>query len=457
MNVKHVDNRLKAADPVKEVELTDRILESAVSKKTRRKLSPPQLKYSIIGAATATIFALAAPSFLSGNSNGYLISLGANQSTQTNERGGAGESAADSASPKIMTMLPWVQYEYVAGEKLKTESGTGTVYEIALNGDPESVLENVAKAFGLTGSAKQQEVEYGENTYVIGSQDGNAASVSMWWGGTGNWWYSNPAAWPTPKCLHYTDSSSVKGEDIGADSESGAETWCDQYEELPATPELIPSEGSLTAQAVKIFNATGLKVTADEVTVNRDDWGAWASASLKVAGQDTPIEWTINWGQNGKLGYASGQSISVIERGKFDTISEKDAVVRLADWRYSGAIASSLWQKYAPNNGPMLRGGGIAVDDAATSDGTISNDDLTEPSAPVEPSIDPIPSPSLISAVVNKVHSALVMIWDKNGAAWLVPGYVYLPDVEYSWPVSVFSLVDGLVELPERGDVGIAY
>lgn len=457
MNENQVDARLKAADPVKEVKLSEGILASAVTKKNRRKLSPPQLKYSIIGAATATVFALAAPSFMSGNSNGYLISLGTNHSTQANARIGAGETAADSASPKMMTMLPWVQYEYVAGEKLKTESGTGAVFQIELRGDPESVLENVANVFGVTGSAKKQEVEYGEDTYVIGSQDGNAESVSMWWGGTGSWWYSNPAAWPTPKCLHYTDSSSVKGEEFEVGSEAGAEPWCDQYEELPATPELIPSESALTEQAVKIFNATGLKVTADEITVIRDDWGAWASASLKVAGQDTPIEWTINWGQNGKLSYASGQSISVIERGKFDTISEKDAVARLVDWRYSGAIASSLWQKYAPNNGPMLRGGGIAVNDAVASESENSNDDLTETSAPVEPSIEPIPSPSLISALVNKVHSALVMIWDKNGAAWLVPGFVYLPDVEYAWPISVFSLVDGLVELPERGEVGIAY
>lgn len=455
MNEKDIDARLKAADPVKELELSDAILKSAAARKTRRKLTPAQLKYSIISAAAAVLFALAAPSLLPSTSSGYLITLGANQANQTSERVGGGASSADMASPKMMSMMPWVQYEYVAGEKLKTESGTGEVYQLSLNGDPESVLENVASVFGVTGSPST--AEYGEDTFFIGSQDGSAENISIWWGGTGNWWYSNPAAWPMPKCLHYSDSNSGDAELTDGGIESGSEKWCDRYEELPATPELIPEKSELTAQALKIFSATGLKVTANDITVNRDDWGAWASASLQVGGQDTPIEWTISWGQNGKLGYASGHSVSLIDRGSFDTISAKDAVVRMTDWRYSAAIPSSLWQKYAPNNGPVLRGGVIDAEDTDTNDGSVASGDMVEDSTPTEPSEEPMPSPSLISAVVNKAHSAMVMIWDKTGAAWLVPGYVFIPEVEYAWPITVFSLVDGLVELPEPGDIGIAY
>ncbi|MFM6971379.1 MAG: hypothetical protein ACKOWH_02170 [Rhodoluna sp.] len=468
MNEKDIDARLKAADPAKKIKLNDSIVEAAIEAKPRRAFSPRQIQFSIVGVAAVAVLALALPSVLPKTSSGYLISLGENQATASRAAGGG---TGAEVSDKMMTMMPWVQYEYVAGEKLSNEPGSGHVYQLALKGDPESVLSSVAKVFGVAGDVSKQSPEYGEDTYVVGSKDGSAESVSIWWGGTGSWWYSNPAAWPQPKCLHYTDANEAKGEETsGGDSASGEiEKWCDRYEELPATPELIPSQSELTAQALKIFKATGLDVSADDLIVNRDDWGAWASASLKVAGADTPIEWSLNWSQNGKLAYATGQAVRVIDRGSFNTISEKDAVARMADWRYSGAIANSLWQKYTPKNGPMLRGnGGVAIyDDMATDDAspdaTVTDGASTEPAPPtepspsVEPTEEPMPTPSLVLANVNRAHSALMMIWDKAGNAWLVPGYIFIADVEYSWPTAVFALEDGIVELPEAGEVGITY
>lgn len=469
MNEKDVDARLKAADPVKNIKLDENIVEVATVSKHRRSFSPKQIKFSAVGLAAVAVLALAVPSMLPSQPSGYLISLGANQAASSKATGGSGAETAD----KMMTMMPWVQYEYVAGDKLSGDGGSGHVYQLSLDGDPESVLAKVAKVFGVKGAVSKQNPEYGEDTYVIGSSDGSAESISIWWGGTGSWWYSNPAAWPQPKCLHYSDASSVKGEETDGGSSQDSEKWCDRYEEIQPTPELIPSESELISQSMKIFNETGLKVSTGDITVNRDDWGAWTSASLKVAGQDTPIEWTLNWGQNGKLGYASGQSVLVVDRGNFQTISEQDAVSRMSDWRYSGAIANSLWQKYTPKNGPMLRGnGGVSIyDDMATggastepappSEPTIqpSEEPTTEPSVEpsVEPTEEPMPTPSLVVAKVNRAHSALMMIWDKAGNAWLVPGFVFIADVEYSWPTAVFALEDGIVELPEAGEIGIMY
>jgi hypothetical protein len=52
---------------------------------------------------------------------------------------------------------------------------------------------------------------------------------------------------------------------------------------------------------------------------------------------------------------------------------------------------------------------------------------------------------------INKSVSAQVMIWDKKGNAWIVPGYILIG--EEGWITPVFSLEDGIVELPEPVEI----
>lgn len=65
-------------------------------------------------------------------------------------------------------------------------------------------------------------------------------------------------------------------------------------------------------------------------------------------------------------------------------------------------------------------------------------------------------TPEPIVVTVNEAHTVSVLIWDKNGNAWLVPGYVLIGD--QGWLTPVFALEDGVVALPdpvviEPGDV----
>lgn len=465
MNEKEIDARIAAADPVQKVKLKKQIIEAATESKPRFSFSPKQIKFSVVGVAAIAVLAIITPNLVpAGNPDGYLISAGNNQMGSANVRGGMGDSQASMADEK--TMMPWIQYEYEAGDKLSASAGDGHVYQLELQGDPKAVLEKIAKVFDVAGRASKLNPEYGEDSYVVGSADGSAESVSIWWGGTGTWWYSNPAAWPQPKCLHFTKDESGK--------EGEGTTWCDTYEEPELDASLIPSESAIAEQALKIFKSTGLTVSKGDLNINRDEYGASVSASLKVAGQDTPIEWMLQWGQNGKLGYASGQSVKVTDRGSFGTVSEVDAVSRMSDWRYSGSVAYSDWLKFAPDNG-VMRYGGVATDDAV---GTTEGGEGAEPSEPateptsepsegpsdepsdeptIEPSEEPVPEPSIVRAAVNRAHSVLVMIYDKDGAAWLVPGFLFIADVDYAWPIVVFSLEDGIVELPDASNMGVMY
>jgi hypothetical protein len=337
------------------------------------------------------------------------------------EMGRGTSLAADGAADKMMMPNPFT-YTYVAGEKLSDEAGNGKVYKVVIDGDPKAVLTKLAKVFGITGNVFEPEYSQPEYpTFQIGSKDGSGPSATINGSGTGNWWFNDPSAYPSPKCLE------------SATSDDGSE-YCTTYEEQKSTPGLIPSKDKVIAAAVEMFNATGLKVAASDIRVDISEWGASASASLKIDGADTPIEWYMSWGMNGKLGSVSGNSVRFEAKGNLDTISARAAVARMSDWRYSGQIASSLWNKYAP---PVRAG----------EPDMIAYDAPLEVGESTEPEVTPEATPEPIVVTVDEAHAVSVLIWDKNGNAWLVPGYVLIGD--QGWLTPVFSLEDGVVALPD--------
>ena len=333
---------------------------------------------------------------------GPLISL-AGQSQAAEGQPARGMAAS---SDSKMAMMPF-NFEYVAGADLSDEAGRGKVYELRLEGSPESVLQRAAKAFGLKGEVHKSSYWSSENpSYFVGSEDGSSPSVSIWWNGTGSWYYSNYAPMPEQQCLR-----NEKAED-------GSE-YCAEYPEQKPTPELIPSRASVLVDAQRIFSATGLKVSADEITVYRDEWSASATAIQQVAGQDTAITWSIGYDSRGNLSWASGNSVTAIERGEFNTISSKGAVARLSDWRWFGSPANTAY--------PTL--------EASNKMGT-----LDMPAVPAGET-------ETVVVTINDSKSHLLQVWDKSGAAWLVPGYGLTGSngsVNF-----VVSLVDGVIELPE--------
>lgn len=328
--------------------------------------------------------------------------------------------AADGSAQKMMPN-PFT-YTYVAGNQLSDKTGSGRVYKVFIEGDPKAALAKLAKVFGISGNVFEPEYSQPEYPiFQIGSKDGSGQSITINGSGTGNWWFNDPSAYPSPKCLE------------SATAEDGSE-YCKTYEEQKPTPGLIPTKDKVIAAAVEMFNATGLSVSASEIRVDVSDWGANASASLRIDGSDTPIEWYMSWGSNGRLGSVSGNLVGFEDKGTLNTISEKAAVARMSDWRYSGQIASSLWNKYAP---PIRTDG----------PGAIAFDAPLEVGESTQPEEAPEVTPKPIVVTVNEAHSVSVLIWDKNGNAWLVPGYILIGD--QGWLTPVFSLEDGVVALPE--------
>src|SRR5690606_19505817 len=112
--------------------------------------------------------------------------------------GGAGAAETMAADAR---MAVWIDYQYLAGAGLGTDGGRGTVYELRRNGTPESVLRDAADALGLAGDVTESEWSSPEYpTYLIGSTDGTAPSLTLNWSGVGEWWYSDPTAYPELVC-----------------------------------------------------------------------------------------------------------------------------------------------------------------------------------------------------------------------------------------------------------------
>lgn len=420
MTEKNIDKRLKAADPAKPVFLSESLLISATQSKSRFKM--PNLRLSLGVLAGATAVAIALPILnMSGGGAGLIELGGAPQQVAAESKSAPGmlSIAQDEIGGKMMMPNPF-SYIYSADPDLSSELSQGSVYQLTLAGSAESVLAQAAKVLGVSGEVFEAEYSTAEfPTYLIGSEDGTAPSIVVSWNGTGNWWYNNPAAYPMPDCAEFSEA------------DDGSQ-YCGRYKEEKPTPELQPTKSEMISEARKIFSATGLKVSSSDISTSINEWGSSAYASLQIDGQDSPLEWSVYWSANGTLASASGNSVNLVDKGKFKTISARDAVSRISDWRYSGSIAQSLWAKYQTD----VPTPSIAYESPMLREGEISE---TEP------------TPIVVKVTVSKSVEAPMMIWDSSGNAWIVPGYLLIAD--QGWLTPVFSLADGVVTLPEPVEI----
>ncbi|MFM7013779.1 MAG: hypothetical protein ACKOXT_02145, partial [Actinomycetota bacterium] len=308
----------------------------------------------------------------------------------------------------------------------------------------------VAAVMGVAGEVKKYPEFSEENPgYFFSNSNepwsGTEPTVSIWWNGTGSWYYSNPVAYPESKC----ETTDKDGN-------------CSVWTEIKPTPDLLPSRQEAIAKAIEVFSATGLEVSEQDLRVYMDEWGVNIMSSLKVDGVSTSIEWYIGWSSNGQLSYAGGHSVAVENMGTFDTISPVAAVERLSDWRWSGSPSPIYYERYQGNfygGEATLRSDEVSVspDTPVSSDGeqgtSGSSGEGSEPASPpaVDPSAEPAPQPSfepeVVKLTIESSEATLLTIWDASGDVWLVPGYIMVNN--QGWFSAVIALIEGIIALPE--------
>ncbi len=388
-------------------------------------------------------------------------------------------SAQSSALAEDARMAMWINYEYLAGNGLSTDAGRGSVYQLQRVGTPEQVLRDAAAEFGLGGDVVESAYfDPAYPTYVIGAEDGTAPSLTVTWSGTGSWWYSNPSAYPPPVC-----------ERVAGQDENGESFEYDDCVQPPIENSLAPSGAEAQAQAAELFGATGLDVDADEIRIIADEWQTMAAASLTVEGVATAIEYAMAWAPTGEIAWATGHAIDVIDRGEFDTVSAVSAVERLSDWRWFGAAGPDYQggmnilaaesgvarDAGAPLGSPDISvsspvdepggsepGTGEPSEPAPTEPGTSEpGEPGTEPVEPIDPGTgeepkpvdpgtesepEPLPEPETVTVTVDEAEATLLLMWDSQGNAWLVPGFA-MPHPD-GWFNTIVSIIEGVIELP---------
>lgn len=402
--------------------------------------------------------------------------------------GSADQSALGAAAESSdMRIGVWKQYEYVAGDGLSTSGGSGGVYALERSGTPEATLVELAGVFDLVGEAMR--ASYFDDSYpsyIVGPEDGSAPALTITWAGTASWWYSDPAASGWTTCASPGDAGADGSGDSAPADEPLPEIAPEVCEPVPPADGDMPSEDEARDEAAAILTATGLDVDAADIRITADAWQTVASANLVVDGVETALDWAVAWGPSGEIAWAYGHAVDVVSKGSFGTVSERDAVSRLADGRWFGAA------------GPDFQGGGVGIaemsgdaaieqrmpgtdGDGATGSSGAAVDPGTEPApaptdsappaepspsepapepapvdpTPVDPSEPPVvepeplpePSPEVEIVTLDEAEATLLLMWDSKGDAWLVPGYAYRQ--AEGWWSSVVSLVEGVIALPE--------
>ena len=419
----NLKSRLVSADPARHVEsINESVVAAApLNKPARTPLGKRFRQFAFSGSLLATAGAFA-----------MVVTLAMPQQPliRMAESGAANSSpmaAGMSVESDAKMMWPgFVQYEYDT-TALGENTGSGKIYQLQLNGSPEQKLKLIADYFGLEGDIRLEEWSTPEYpSYAVG-KDSNVAGVS--WAGTGNWYYS------------FWDDSSFKCENKLIELEDGS-----SYEscEPILTPELVPSEEQMKAQATEVFAALGMSVTDSQLRVSRSEWGGSVNAAVQIDGQDTALEWGVNWDGAGRLSYAFGHFAEIVDRGEYRTVSPKTAAERIKDGRWFGSPASMA---YNFGGTPTVRtmDASPAVEPAEDAEMTSDAMVAEEPVAPMEPEI--------VNLKLESSTEALLMIFDRSGGAWLVPGYLLNND--QGWFDSIIALEEGIIELPEPYEVGI--
>ena len=437
----------------------------------------------------------------------------------------ASELGATSASePTSGLMRIWADYRYHAGAGLSTSGGTGQVYQLTLPGSGSDRARSLAAVFGLSGIAitGPGTVTNGSGTvtssntpgavspeWTVGSSDGTSPSLDLTWSGTGEWWFNNPTANPAEACPPTIGAGGGSTGAVGGGSGevSGSSSGSTGSiaptiggpvvppvcvaAPVPAGPSKAPAGAQARAQAQKLFASTGLDVAADDIQLTSDSFQTTATANLVVGGVATALRWGVTWSNAGPISSAYGQSVAVVSRGSFHTISPSDAVARLSDSRWFGSagppyqdlvrvfaadgagsgassatgvvpLTGTVATPPTPVPAPSATGAPTPLPTALPT-GVPTGSPTAVPTAvptasptavPVpEPTVTgppvtgpPVTGPPVIDVTVTKAEPTLLLLSDSTGGSWLVPGYAM--QVQDSQWMSVVSLVPGVIQLP---------
>jgi hypothetical protein len=312
-------------------------------------------------------------------------------------------------------------------------------------GDVSANSRNALKeAFGVTEDFVAQDAEQGGG-YLAGNYDGTTPTLYVGSDAMRYWSYS--PAWDESSissrpCIIDSDTTYVPTSDVPAPiAEICAE---------PAAPENVPTK----AEAEELFATTvsALGANVDDLVIDSyaDEWGANVNGYLKIDGVRSSLTWSIGYGANGEISWASGVLVDVQDGASYPRIGTTAALERLNNQQ------SDMW------GDPMVRGGvaydtGVSSDIAATPVPEPASSDVeaavtTEPAtSDAAPTLD-APAPEVQEVLIIGVEEELVTLYGADGSIYLVPGYTFIAaedEYGYAGRYTVSALPDEYMQVAD--------
>jgi hypothetical protein len=389
-----------------------------------------------------------------------------------------------------LLLLHPVEYRFILGDGARFDDGEARAWTLQPPTDLEAAADDLADHFGLGPAVP---APYGDG-FVAGDTD--RGGPTLWVGPGGEWSYHAPDEGLLWDCVQPALPLPDPADDDAADRDAGPDTpttdRADEGEgatvkgpvegtaeggqpqvlvtpdddcEPPTPPAGVPTEAEARVLAETLFADLGLPgdVTIQEVWA--DDWGAWVHGATTLGGVPTDLSVSAAWGGEGKLTSIASTLAEPTDEGNYPTVDAERAVQRLEEqgggWgglpiaRPLPAIGSLD----APTRSDNLASSAASSsdeDDAPAADPVPDADPEPMPTEPVIdlPRPDPDAEPEVVEVTLVDVAPVLLVHWDVDGTAWLLPGYRFTDAEGGVWQVLAVSddyLDVGEPEVPAPG------
>ena len=355
--------------------------------------------------------------------------------------GGGWSSTAPAASDMAGAdekMMWGYQQHFTAGTDLPALDSDAPSYTLAAGDVSTDSLNALKAAFGVTKDFVAQDVNQGGG-YLSGNYDGTTATLYVSSDAMHYWSYSpawDQASMSSEPCIIDSDTTYVPTSDVPAPiAEICAE---------PTAPENVPTKAEAEALFAKTISALGVKGNNLILDSYADEWSASVTGYLKIDGVRSPLSWSIGYGADAAITWASGVFADVQDGASYPRIGTAAAIERL------NSQQAGNW------GGPMVRGG-VTYDTAVASD--VEAAVTTEPAssdavAETYPVTD-APAPEIQEVSIVGVEEELVTLYGADGSIYLVPGYTFIAaedEYGYAGRYTVSALPDEYMQVTEAVD-----
>ncbi len=402
----------KAAKSVRAPKLDEGILENATkvtgkpSLLERLRLNRRLAGFSLAGAAASVAVAAVVLGGALNPQPTFTLEMGAS-APQGSSNLATGE-AADAKVGGLSYYPAAFEIDYVAGENLSGDIGSGSIYEFVNNTTVKELSAAIKRVLKISGGfvTETYEVETPNGTEKVTYFNLQSGAVNVYISDTNgalSFSYSNGNAWVMGECVK--EESSLEMPDV---------TYC--VENAPVKADL-PTDKEAIEQALELFSGLGLETTPADITLNRAEDSLYAFAPIKVDGKPTGLSWDIAWGNTGKISSMNGYAVDAVKVADVSTISAKDTVKRMNDYRWMASGSAELYQTASTISSRMGA-------ETSQAEGEIQK------------------------ILVVKATETQGIIYDANGKMFSVPSYALYAENEGYARVYV-SVADGVIKLPE--------